>query len=193
MNKKGFTVVELAMVVVIIGALIGLAIKGLSLYDSAKMRREMTRMHDYETALLGFYNFAGAIPAPNSSGSGWLDLEDMISAGFITKENMDSSLVSDQYWGLRYCMDRLENGVSLGWAWAAEPTHICAAMDNTNHLVQRRFICFMESTLDDNSSLHGKGRNPGFGSNYDTDTGREYDNCTYHNPADTSGYAWQVF
>jgi prepilin-type N-terminal cleavage/methylation domain-containing protein len=61
-GKKGFTFVELAIVLVIIGIIMGLAIKGRSLIRSAKMRNEIRKIEKLQTALMSYINIYQGVP-----------------------------------------------------------------------------------------------------------------------------------
>ena len=54
--KKGFTLVELSIVLVIIGLLIGGILVGQSLIDSAKVNRIVSDLKQYEVAVIQFYS-----------------------------------------------------------------------------------------------------------------------------------------
>lgn len=55
-NSKGFTLIEIAIVLVIIGLLIGFTLKGVSLIDSAKTKRVMKMADEYRVAVMTYYD-----------------------------------------------------------------------------------------------------------------------------------------
>ncbi len=60
--SKGFTLVELSIVIIIIGFLIAGVSAGQSLIQSAQYNKLISDIHQYDTAFMGFYNRYSAIP-----------------------------------------------------------------------------------------------------------------------------------
>ena len=60
--NKGFTLVELAVVIVIIGLIIGAVIKGQELIDNARINSIVTQVNSYKSAVTGFQDKYGALP-----------------------------------------------------------------------------------------------------------------------------------
>ncbi len=61
-SERGFTLVELSIVLVIIGLLIGAVLKGQELIESARLKSLMTQMNSYKTATQIFQDRYGALP-----------------------------------------------------------------------------------------------------------------------------------
>lgn len=66
-NIKGFTLVELAIVMTIIGLLIGGVLKGQQLMNSARVNKTVTQLKAYETAKQTFLDVYSAIPGDMSN------------------------------------------------------------------------------------------------------------------------------
>jgi prepilin-type N-terminal cleavage/methylation domain-containing protein len=62
--KKGFTFVELAIVLVIIGIIMGMALKGRSLIEGAKTRSEIRKLEKIQAAVAGWYSNTGSASTP---------------------------------------------------------------------------------------------------------------------------------
>lgn len=61
-DNKGFTLVELAIVIVIIGLLVGGVMQGQALIDAAKVNRAISDFKKYEAAILTFKAKYNALP-----------------------------------------------------------------------------------------------------------------------------------
>ncbi len=61
-HTAGFTLVELAVVIVIIGLIIGAVIKGQELIDNARLNSIVTQVDSFKSAVTGFRDKYGALP-----------------------------------------------------------------------------------------------------------------------------------
>jgi len=85
-TKSGFTLVELSIVLVIIGLLIGGVLVGQSLTESAKTNRLVSDLKQYEIAVVQFHKKFKKYPGdskyfiPPGNGDGWLALRSTCAA-----------------------------------------------------------------------------------------------------------------
>ena len=61
-KKRGFTLVELAIVIVIIGLIIGAVIKGQEMLNSARLTSVENQVNGYKSAITTFHDRYGALP-----------------------------------------------------------------------------------------------------------------------------------
>ena len=62
LQKRGFTLVELAIVMTIIGLLIGGILKGQELLENARVTSTIAQVKSYQAAILGFEDVYGSLP-----------------------------------------------------------------------------------------------------------------------------------
>jgi len=66
-NQKGFTLVEIAIVMVIIGLLIGGVLKGQEMINNAKVKRVVKQADELRAAVMTFYDKYGQYPGDENS------------------------------------------------------------------------------------------------------------------------------
>jgi len=70
-NERGFTLVELSIVLVIIGLIVGGVLAGQSLINSAKLQAEVTQFNKIDTAVNAFYLKFNGLPGDMANSSGF--------------------------------------------------------------------------------------------------------------------------
>lgn len=71
-NRSGFTLVELAIVLVIIGIIMGAVVKGLDLIENARHKKFVAKVKEWENVLRIFYDRKGRLPG-DSDRNGKID------------------------------------------------------------------------------------------------------------------------
>jgi len=71
-DKKGFTLVEVAIVLVIIGLLLGGIIKGQALIHQARVKKLETMAEEIRTAVGAYYRSQGQLPG-DTDNDGWIN------------------------------------------------------------------------------------------------------------------------
>ncbi len=72
MRRKGFTLLELAIVLVVIGLLIALVVRGITLQSSARVKRVAADIRNVHTAVMVYYSKKGVYPG-DTDGDGLID------------------------------------------------------------------------------------------------------------------------
>ncbi|MDR2401255.1 MAG: type II secretion system GspH family protein [Deferribacteraceae bacterium] len=69
-NKKAFTLAELSIVLVVLGIIIGMTLKGFGVLDAARLRNELGKINKFQTAYNLYFERTGHIlPEDNASAS----------------------------------------------------------------------------------------------------------------------------
>jgi prepilin-type N-terminal cleavage/methylation domain-containing protein len=66
-NQKGFTLVELAIVLVIIGIMLGAVLKGQEMINNAKIKRVMSQQREISAAVYSYYDRYGRYPGDDET------------------------------------------------------------------------------------------------------------------------------
>ncbi len=147
-NKSGFTLVELSIVMIIIGLLIGGVLKGQELYNNAIIAKVASSFTSSEAAVETFYDMYKANPgdfrrasqtwigADNGNGDGYIDDESfndpvLIEEGLVFQHLSKADLIPGGYTGRLDAnglwvggvtgpgFDMGQGSFSLGWIGAA--------------------------------------------------------------------------
>ncbi len=169
MCRKGFTLLELTIVLVVIGLIMGMAIKGKTLVDSAKVRAEVVKMGKFETAVYTYFSKTGSSLPPLDTSTGRYDASSLITIGALGQRDYYSEMANDN-WTLVAC------GMQpAGFSVAATGSEVCARIGLADHIkVPARLACSIEKMLDDDDLSTGTGRVQAGAANFTQDV---YNDC----------------
>lgn len=92
-NQKGFTLVEIAIVLVIVGLLIGGILKGQEMVKSGKVKKSSKQMEQLVAAINSYQDKTGKLPGTVSATNDVL--EDLDSAKLITGKSQKNAFGGD--------------------------------------------------------------------------------------------------
>ena len=107
---NGFTLVELAMVLVIISLLLGGAFKAVELVENAKVNKLINDLEAFQVSYYTYYERMGDFPGNGTASDRFIDydavpdnsdgsyFQDLFDQGFITSPEPVSALVSPGYY-----------------------------------------------------------------------------------------------
>jgi len=129
LGQKGFTLVELAIVLVIIGLLIGAVLKGQQMIDNARLKRVYNQQREIVAAVYSYYDKYGKLPGDDDNALGrWAgttngDSDGTIEGGIILTCAIGATTETCQAW--RHA--RNANLITGSAASAVNPTHAYGA------------------------------------------------------------------
>ena len=183
MHRKGFTMLELTIVLVVIGLILGMAIKGKTLIDSAKIRVEVIKLSKLESAVYAYFVKTNGLP-PLDSSTGRFDISSLLALGALGQRDLYSEMAGDN-WTLVACSMQ-----SSGFSVTASGGEVCARMGLTDHKkIPARLVCSIEKMLDDENLNLGIGRVQSGAANF---TQSVYNDCNLA-PGDQFDYMYLLF
>ncbi len=99
MRRQGFTLVELAIVLVIIGIIMGAVLKGQELIFNAKVKRLQNQIKEMQAAFYSYYDRYGYYPGDDPTASSrWSGASDgdgdgLVEGGYCSASNEESCIL----------------------------------------------------------------------------------------------------
>ena len=196
-KNRGFTIVELAIVLVVIGIILSMAVKGKSLVETARLRAEVNKIRKLEAAVhiyLISHPDMQTVQRPNSNTDwGDFDMRYFYDNGILTPNDLRSMVdvrrwSEDGYWipvRCQYYGDALNIQRGGNQTIPFNPTNFCTRIfsevdENANRMyyfpVPRRIQCAIEIYLDDEDVKTGVARYL-YGHDSTNFTPAEYKDC----------------
>lgn len=164
-KQQGFTLVELAVVLVVIGLIMGMAFKGRDLIDGAKVKNAQAQYNKMAAAMNIYHEKYGSFP-----GDGWTAAPGTATTGATGIRNgiLDSAIETAaatavlQNSGLLTNAD-LQHAFNGAWSIsnATGATHFDVGINYltaggiANSTVDARFVCQLDRVMDDGSPETG--------------------------------------
>jgi prepilin-type N-terminal cleavage/methylation domain-containing protein len=200
--KKGFTLVELAIVLVIIGLITGMAVKGRSLAAAAEMREEVNKMRKYENAFATHFAKSGNfIPAyyDETDAQQWSDnvTRIFLKHGYLVPKDLIMKYNSSNSATL-FVVDLVNSPANPDFGYNLDRDVEASGITNFGvHLgtALDYFVCSIEIMGDDRNILSGLGRIAynGTGSAEENFEDEEYSDCSEFPATATRQYGYVVY
>ncbi|MDR2104589.1 MAG: prepilin-type N-terminal cleavage/methylation domain-containing protein, partial [Deferribacteraceae bacterium] len=84
MKKFAFSLVELTVVLLIIGLILAIALKGQIIIESARLRSEVRKIEKLQTSFANYVNRQNKLP-PIISGTAAYDMQTLIDGKYISR------------------------------------------------------------------------------------------------------------
>jgi prepilin-type N-terminal cleavage/methylation domain-containing protein len=122
LRKRGFTLVELAIVLVIIGLMIGAVVKGQAMIEDAKQTRLMNDLQGISSAYFSYYSTYNSYPGDDAITHGWSGVTAGDANALIEGSATNPDGESQEAWqALRY--SGLLTGDPVGTGLSSLPNH----------------------------------------------------------------------
>ena len=176
LRQKGFTLVEIAIVLVIVGLLLGGVMKGQELINSAKARSLVSKIKSVEVAWNTFQDryqqrpgdFNQAVrdlggPTVNGNGDGFVSMEEsndvwshLSIAGLITG-SYDTNTTSSPWFCVNSCMDNgFGQPFNLSWhPWGLAANGVWAHRLLSGYMIPSTIVSEVDKKMDDGKPYTG--------------------------------------
>ncbi|MDR2400102.1 MAG: prepilin-type N-terminal cleavage/methylation domain-containing protein [Deferribacteraceae bacterium] len=167
--KKGFSLVEVSIVLLCLGLLAVIVFRGGILIHSSEVRAEVGKMNKNATAVSLYYTEINAIPGYDNDSSpdtntatyGRMNIQDMLNRNFITEFDLESEF-SPNNWAYYQGVVADDNITYQNVNYPSDAPYTILLTARTIGLgidyVERRFLCSFEKIVDDENLLNGTGR-----------------------------------
>jgi len=107
--EKGFTLIELAIVLVIIGIILGAILKGQALIQNARAKRVLNDMKGLEAMIWTFYDRYGYLPGDcNKDGIIGVNVNSNWNLGYLSTSTTPPASICSQEWNSNQPFDSLK-------------------------------------------------------------------------------------
>jgi len=114
-KSAGFTLIEVAIVLVIGGMMLGAVMKGQTMIETVKLQRLMHDLKSINTAYVTYLNMYNALPGDDSREHGWTGVRAGDSNGWIDSRESDKESEAHGAWrALRWAGILSGNPVAAG-------------------------------------------------------------------------------
>ncbi len=161
--KKGFTVIELAIALLVIGIIIALGIKGASLIGAAEIRSDIRKLQRIGTGVAAYYSKYNEFPGQRADGTftNQQIVADLIHESLVTDDDFVLSLENNRFLHVVGCDIEAATGGNRNFTADLNSSEgICAIVQQThpenatsefttyNLTITFNFACQIEVRLD---------------------------------------------
>ncbi len=207
--KKGFTLIELAIALMVIGLILAMAMKGRSVVESAELKSDINKIKKVSTAITTYYSKHEVLPGKEASGSiaytNTKMLDDLFEESSVTlddfylsTENAYINVVgcNKPWWGedggYRIIANNFNGEAGTGGMCMVISTVSPDKVEGTadiKYKTTNSLACHIEKMLDDESFVTGHGL---WGESMGA-SGMDLPEDCYDEPLNVGNYAYAIF
>jgi hypothetical protein len=161
-RKVAFSIVEMAIVMVVIGLILAMAVKGQNLYQTAEMRKEVGKIRKFETAFAAYYaktNSPFPVALTSSLGGGYAwdmqTLDAFLADGYINADDTVFKFAGNQPPSFVFELSAIEND---GYSNEIKDVINVSSVGFSFKGTLRSYLCSVELMYDDKNVKGGNGR-----------------------------------
>jgi prepilin-type N-terminal cleavage/methylation domain-containing protein len=192
MRKKGFSLVEVSIVLLVLAFIITIVFKSRSIVLSAEYRRDIAKINKLRSVIALYYNDFQELP-PVYSTQYILDSEYLIEHGYLNQGDFDG-------WEYVIGITPKQPPYNVNGEGYFDYPPLSAlyerAVPKTVGIIgnkEARFICMFEKMADDGNHLNGNARVLKLETWNNLLTGYDYNHCSGVAPNQYADYGYKVF
>jgi prepilin-type N-terminal cleavage/methylation domain-containing protein len=154
MRQKGFSLVELSIVLVVIGVIVFLAVRSNSIKQSALTKAEVTKLTNFIAAVNTYIILTDELPpAEKDMGGSEYAVDNQIFHDMKLLSIQKTSYYEGGEWLMQPCASSIANGY---FSYNPDSFDMCARVET---LAMNAYLaCSIEAALDDRKPVSGEGR-----------------------------------
>jgi prepilin-type N-terminal cleavage/methylation domain-containing protein len=158
--KKGFSLVEVMVVMVVIGIVVALGIKGSALVNTSRIRAEIAKLRNFETGFASYFLKNNSLPPKDGDNTTPEDnftcynVAPLLTRQVVVSEDLPSAFSQGSKDWLFATDIAVDNGTHAFAPMGFDVENVGAYAVGLNY----ELICNIEGILDDGNALGGVGR-----------------------------------
>ena len=153
LSKKGVSLVEMIIVLVIIGIITSFSVLGTSLYRASRLKADLAAVNKFEVAVRAYYLNTGSLPVRPISDTKY-NLQFFLAYNFLTNADLQAQHESGQ-WELHGCrVEATGQFQAITESGRIGAPQVCLRHPQSSTI----WSCSVETALDDEDYLSGRGR-----------------------------------
>lgn len=174
---RGFSLIEIAIVLVVIGLLMGMVFKGKSILDAATLKADISKISKISTALNVYYSKYNTLPGIIDNKTGEMTskaiYDQLLSEGILKDSDFKMRSVPGSYWQFHGCEEASDPIGNVLWQQQKltsdskvciyrsdeTPSNGTTSMPEAEKSFANSFLmCNIENLMDDKTLKTGDGR-----------------------------------
>ncbi len=173
--KKAFTLIELAIALLVIGLILAMAMQGRTIVDAARAKSDVAKMDKLTAAILSYYSKFGKIPGETDTAGVYSNaqfVDDLEAEGLMVLSDFQLDTDDEGFINIAGCTAEAGLDTNLSFNAFATKPHLCMVITAVSpdkvgpvsaypaHREGGSLPCYIEDWIDDKDYWTGAGRGP---------------------------------